>query len=406
MKEVIVLGQGYVGLPVAVEIAKAGFKVFGFDIDSDKIDKLNQGLTNSPDVTKQEILDLKSKGKLEFTSQIPRTGKCAIFMITVPTPLKTDRLPDLTMLENACKLIASVVEADSLIINESTSFIGTLRNFIKPIIENNSGKFNLKFAVAPERIDPGSKNWRVTNTPRNISGLSQSAIQEAMDFYGKFCLNLKEASQPEVVEAAKLFENTFRQVNIALVNEFSQIAKEYNFTAHEAIELAASKPFGFMPFYPGIGVGGHCIPVDPSYLVYSAEIYGIQPKIITTANDVNNFMPTKVANRIQEKFNNNLQGKRIQIAGISYKTNISDLRESPSLALISELKKLGALVTWFDPLVDSLDSGRDSHLEPGVDLGLIVTPHDSIDFSVWLNHGTLVFDLSSTTKNYGWPKFL
>ena len=406
MKKVIVLGQGYVGLPVAVEIAKAGFKVFGFDIDSEKISKLNQGLTDSPDVTKQEILDLKSDGKLEFTSQIPHTGKSTIFVITVPTPLKADQSPDLTMLENACKLIASVIDDDSLVINESTSFIGTLRNFIKPIIENDSGKLNLKFAVAPERIDPGSKNWGVTNTPRNVSGLSQIAIKEAMEFYSKFCMVVKAASQPEVVEAAKLFENTFRQVNIALVNEFSQISRKFNFTAHEAIDLAASKPFGFMAFYPGIGVGGHCIPVDPSYLVYSAEISGIEPKIITTANEINNLMPTKVVNVIKDKFDNNLQGKRIQLAGISYKMNISDLRESPSLVLMSELKKLGAVVTWFDPLVDSHYGEKSKQLEPDVDLGLIITPHDSIDFSIWLKHGTLVFDLSSTPKNYGWPKFL
>ena len=203
-----------------------------------------------------------------------------------------------------------------------------------------------------------------------------------------------------------MFENTFRQVNIALVNEFSQIAKEFNFTAHEAIELAGSKPFGFMPFYPGIGVGGHCIPVDPSYLVYSANISGVDPKIITTANEINNLVPVKVANRIKGIFGNNLQGKRIQLAGMSYKANISDLRESPSLILMTELKKLGAIVTWFDPLIDSIEGYKSVQLDPTVDLGLIVTPHDSMDFSIWSERGTQVIDLSSTTKNYGWPKFL
>lgn len=406
MNEVIVLGQGYVGLPVAIQVAKVGFKVFGFDIDADKINKLNSGLTDSPDVDKNEILNLKSQGKIEFTPQIPRTGKPTIYIITVPTPLKNDRTPDLAMLQNACRLIASVVEDDSLIINESTSFIGTLRNFIKPIIENDSGKLNLKFAVAPERIDPGNLKWGITNTPRNISGLSQSAKVEAIEFYSKFCLDVREASQPEVVEAAKLFENTFRQVNIALVNEFSQIAKEFNFTAHEAIELAGSKPFGFMPFYPGIGVGGHCIPVDPSYLVYSANISGIEPKIITTANEVNSLMPMKVANSIRSMFGNDLQGKRIQLGGMSYKANLSDLREAPSLILMSELKKLGAVVTWFDPLIESIEGHKSVQIDPTVDLGLIVTPHDSMDFSIWFKHGTQVIDLSSTSKNYGWPKFL
>lgn len=406
MKEVIVLGQGYVGLPVSIQVAKAGFKVFGFDIDSEKINRLNNGVTDSPDVDKDEIMDLKSKGKIEFTAQIPRTGKSTIYIITVPTPLKNDRTPDLTMLENACKLIASVVDDDSLIINESTSYIGTLRNLIKPIIENNSGKLNLKFAVAPERIDPGNLKWGITNTPRNISGLSQTASDEAIKFYSKFCLVVREASQPEVVEAAKLFENTFRQVNIALVNEFSEIANEFNFTAHEAIELAASKPFGFMPFYPGIGVGGHCIPVDPSYLVYSANVSGISPQIITIANDVNNLVPVKVANRIKDMFGNNIQGKRIQLAGMSYKANISDLRESPSLVLMTELKKLGAMVIWFDPLIDSIDGHKSVPLDPTVDLGLIVTPHDSMDFSIWSKRGTQVIDLSSNSKSYGWPKFL
>jgi UDP-N-acetyl-D-glucosamine dehydrogenase len=262
------------------------------------------------------------------------------------------------------------------------------------------------YAVAPERIDPGNSKWDMKNTPRVIAGLDDIASQITIKFYSKFCNQIHIASKPEIAEAAKLFENTFRQVNIALVNELSNIAYSIGFSTHETIRAASTKPFGFMPFFPSIGVGGHCIPVDPSYLAFSAESVGTDAKFINLANITNSAMPKIIAERIKITLDGNLSGKKIQIAGITYKPNISDLRESPALDLINELKSLGAIVTWYDPFISKYNDQQSSELSLDIDLGLIVTPHDQINFSIWKKSGVKVLDLSANSKNYGWPKFL
>jgi UDP-N-acetyl-D-glucosamine dehydrogenase len=310
------------------------------------------------------------------------------------------------MLNSACKLIAGVLVDQSLVINESTSYIGTLRNLIKPTIESLSLAKNISYAVAPERIDPGNTKWGMHNTPRIISGLDDLSTKQAVNFYSKFAGQIHTVSKPEVAEAAKLFENTFRQVNIALVNELSIVADVMDFSTHETIEAAATKPFGFMPFFPSIGVGGHCIPVDPSYLAFSAENAGVEAKFINLANEVNSLMPEVVTGRIKSYLNGDLNGKRIQIAGITYKPNISDLRESPALDLIKELKIAGAVVSWHDPFVKVYEGQQSVALTGEVDLGLIITPHSQIDFSTWEKANVKVLDLSANSNNYGWPKFL
>lgn len=405
-KSVVVVGQGYVGLPISISAAKSGYKVFGFDINKEKIAQLQSGITNSPEVRKPDLLRLQKKGKLTFINSISKLSEKSIIVIAVPTPLDNNRNPDLSMLKQACELISSILVDNCLVINESTSFIGTLRNFIKPVIEDNSLARNVKYAVAPERIDPGNSKWGIHNTPRLISGLDDEATGLAKVFYSKFCKIVHTVSKPEVAEAAKLFENTFRHVNIALVNELSNITQAFDISTHETIQAAATKPFGFMPFYPGIGVGGHCIPVDPSYLVYSAESVGYEAKFIGLANETNLGMPNIVASRIQKYFGGNLRGKRIQIAGISYKPNISDLRESPALELMKVLTDLEAKVSWCDPYVMNYNGQSSTELNHDIDLGLIITPHDKINFSTWKNSGTKVLDLSANTQNYGWPKFL
>ena len=267
-------------------------------------------------------------------------------------------------------------------------------------------KVPAKAVNAPERVDPGNDEWNLKNTPRVISGLTNSASEKTALFYGSFCDTVVVVSSPEVAEAAKLFENTYRQVNIALANEFAQISNVLSFSSHEAITAAATKPFGFMPFYPSIGVGGHCIPVDPIYLSFAAGKKGTQTLFINLANQTNLGMISYVINRIKDQMNGSLNSLRIQIAGVSYKRNISDLRESPALILITELKKSGADVSWFDPLVDLDLPGRCQNLEQNIDLGLIVTPHDSIDFRIWRIAKISVLDLSADSKDYGWPKFL
>jgi UDP-N-acetyl-D-glucosamine dehydrogenase len=302
--------------------------------------------------------------------------------------------PDLSFLKNACNDIAPNLQDNTLIINESTSYIGTLRNLISPIIESQSNAKNLMFAIAPERIDPGNTSWNVKNTPRIVSGLSESAISEAVVFYSQFCDHVIRVEKPEVAEAAKLIENTFRQVNIALVNELSEISNRYGFLLSDAVAAAATKPFGFMPFYPSIGAGGHCIPVDPSYLRHSAKLVGLDSKLIDIANTVNNSRPAKVVEMIENHFNFNFFGKTVQIVGIAYKSGISDVRESPALEFINVLRQKGANVIYHDPFVSHYQDLASEELRVDIDLGIIITPHDQIDFKKWTESSLDVLDLS------------
>jgi UDP-N-acetyl-D-glucosamine dehydrogenase len=403
--KISVIGQGYVGLTISIGAANTGHEVIGFDINEELIQNLINGDTFVPGISKDMLLELQSSRRLSFSNNQRDFSDSEVIIIAVPTPLNETRDPDLGFLSSAALMIANNLRANSLIINESTSYPGTLRNLIKPIFDSNS-EFKFEFASAPERVDPGNSKWNLKNTPRIISGLTSTATEKAAKFYESFCDNVVIVSSPEVAEAAKLFENTFRQVNIALVNEFAQIANSLKFSSQEAITAAATKPFGFMAFYPSIGVGGHCIPVDPSYLSYAAEKVGMKTEFINIANQINLNMVSYVVDRINREMNNSIKGLRIQIAGISYKSNISDLRESPALDLISELEKYGASVQWFDPLVDLELQGRSDNLVTDVDLGLIVTPHDVIDFSIWKKTNIKVLDLSANSKSYGWPKFL
>jgi len=402
----VVIGLGYVGLPLALSAADAGYKVFGFDIDTNKIDDLQKGKIFSVDISSVKLLELQKSSKLTLGSSLPKLTAAATIVIAVPTPIGLDRKPQLEILIDACKKVSTIVTNDSLIISESTSYIGTLRNLIKPLIESNSNAIGLKFAVAPERIDPGNKIWEISNTPRVIGGLDKESAREASLFYKKFCSHVHVASSPEVAEAAKLIENTFRNVNIALVNEIASASSDLGFSMNEAIEAAATKPFGFMPFFPSIGVGGHCIPVDPSYLSFSVAKIGLETKLIDLADKINQATPLNIAKRIESLLDNGLKGRNIQFAGITYKPNTSDTRESPTLMLMAELRKLGAEVKWFDPLVKSFGNEVSEPLDIHSDLGIITVPHDQIDFSPWLQAGTNVIDLSISKQNYGWPKFL
>lgn len=404
-KNLYVIGLGYVGLPLAVSASKIGYKVFGFDIDSRRIKNLKNGISENIDIVVSELIQLQADGTLEFIDELPKFISNSIFVIAVPTPLNEKRAPDLSAIESACDFIAASIGNDCLVINESTSYIGTLRNLIKFKIDDKSGITSTKYAVAPERIDPGNKFWNIKNTPRIIGGLDEIATSLTTNFYKEFCDEVVKVSSPEVAEASKLFENTFRQVNIALVNEFSDILKSFGVSSNEALNAASTKPFGFMQFMPSIGVGGHCIPIDPTYLSYSADLVNVETSLIKTADAINLENYKKIAKRIENKFQGNLKGRKIQVAGITYKINVSDLRESPALKLISELRDLGAQVTWHDPLVKSFGNEKSMSLDSNIDLGLIVTPHNEINFSVWKESNTFVFDLSTSTNNFGWPKF-
>jgi UDP-N-acetyl-D-glucosamine dehydrogenase len=384
--KIAVIGLGYVGNELVKSSLKAGHHILGIDSDED---------------TRIKMSSLESSHKFVVTTDFTSISKVEIVIIAVPTPLDSNREPDLSDLHDVLNSMQPFLTPDTLIINESTSYPGTLRNVIAARLGTA-----FEYVSAPERVDPGNAFWNSTNTPRLISGMTSNAIKRAKEFYSTICDSVIEVSSPEVAEAAKIFENTFRQVNIALVNEFAQIAEKFSISATEAITAAASKPFGFMPFLPGIGVGGHCIPIDPTYLSFAVAELGGSTKIIDVANDINLNMPRYVAGRIQKLRGGDLTNNRIQIAGISYKSNTSDIRESPAILLISELRMLGAWVTWHDPLVQTFDGETSNELSANIDLGLIVTPHDLIDFDPWVPLGSSVLDLSSTSTNFGWKKFL
>jgi UDP-N-acetyl-D-glucosamine dehydrogenase len=309
-----------------------------------------------------------------------------VIVIAVPTPLDAQRNPDLSFVHAAAALIQKNVNSSALIVNESTSYPGTLRNEIAARI---SGVEHL-FASSPERVDPGNTIWGTRNTPRLIGGLTPAAVAKAKEFYGSFCDTIILVSSPEVAEAAKIFENTFRQVNIALVNEFAQIADALGISGREVIDAAGTKPYGFMPFNPGPGVGGHCIPVDPSYLAHVANQVGVPATFIKRANEVNLAMPAYVVKRVIAGSGGSIKGKKVVVVGVSYKSNVADTRETPAAAVIDLLREQGATVTWHDDLVVSW-RGETSSPIAGADIALVVTKHDGVDLTA-INACGYVFD--------------
>ena len=403
--KVSIIGQGYVGQSLSMAAASVGHNIIGFDLDTNLINRLGSGLSHVPGVESKLLLNLIETARYQPTSNAELIKGSQIIIIAVPTPIDDERRPDLAALHSACELIGKTVSEPTLVISESTSYPGTLRNLIKPIIENLN-KTTFLYAVAPERVDPGNSQWNILNTPRVVAGLTHEATEMAIKFYKSFCNEIYRASTPEVAEAAKLLENTFRQVNIALVNEFSSIMNRIGISSFEVVNAAATKPFGFMKFFPSIGVGGHCIPVDPEYFSYFAESLGTKSRLTNLVNELNINRPSEVAFRIMDLLGNNFKDSQIQVAGIAYKGGVSDIRESPSLELIHKLRKLGASVKWHDPIVQEWGNEISSSLDSKIDLGLIVTPHSKIDFSIWKEANVKVLDLSANSLNYGWPKFL
>ena len=375
-----IIGQGYVGSALAIAADSAGHQVIGIESDQRRLKELNQ------------LVRYQVSG-----DYLAVTGS-EIIVIAVPTPLNDLGQPDLSFLTSACQSLANVLNSPTLIINESTSYPGTLRNLIAPVL----GQSHL-YAAAPERIDPANKIWGIENTPRLVAGLSDKARDKALKFYKSFTKEVIPVATAEVAEAAKLFENTFRQVNIALVNEFAQIANALGVSSSEVLSAAATKPYGFMPFLPSIGVGGHCIPVDPTYLSYAARQVGVEASFINLANQVNAAMPDYIAARIKTQLGSMI-GKSIQIAGISYKADVSDIRQSPAILLIEKLREMGAEVSWHDQVVGQWAAESSSALK-NVDLGVIAIAHSGVDYGAWRNSKTMVIDLS-TSPNTGWPKFL
>ena len=383
--KVTIIGQGYVGLSLAVSAAKSGHEVIGFDVNEALVAQLAAGKSHV------EGVELGGIGNYQATADASAINGAEVVIIAVPTPLNDERKPELKYLISACDVVAKNLKNQALIINESTSFPGTLRELIAESIEKGSGLGHL-YAASPERVDPGNPVWNQSNTPRLVSGLTEEATAKAAEFYSAFSTNVVTVSSPEVAEAAKLFENTFRQVNIAMVNELAQISHGLDIDVREVLDAAATKPFGFMKFNPSLGVGGHCIPVDPSYLSFAAENVGIEASFIDLANEINLEMPSYVANRIANEVGG-LKGKKVLVAGLSYKANIADLRESPSLLLIDALEVLGAEVFTHDPLVANTSEIVDC------DVAILAVAHDAIDKDALKKCAPYVFDCTGTMKD-------
>jgi UDP-N-acetyl-D-glucosamine dehydrogenase len=395
--KVSIIGQGYVGLTISV-FAADHHSVVGFDKNQGVVDALNEGKSHIEGVESTDLARLIASGSYRATTDASEISASDVIVIAVPTPLTSDRKPDLAFVEAACKTIGENLDKPALIINESTSFPGTVRNLIKPLVEKYSGGLlEHLYAVSPERVDPGRTDWNQKNTPRLYAGLTPAASAEVRDFYSTFCDNLVEVSSPEVAESAKLFENTFRQVNIALVNEFAQIAHALGISVYETLDAAATKPYGFMKFMPSAGVGGHCIPVDPSYLADTAARVGVPATFIERANEVNLEMAKYVVGRVAADNGGNLKGKSVQVVGVAYKPNVADVRETPAEIVIDELKKAGATVTWSDDLV-SMWRGEKSTALGGSDIALVVTLHDVTEGVSVLKSAPYVFDTTGKVK--------
>jgi len=386
---IAIIGQGYVGLTIAVGAAGGGHNVVGFEVNKGLAAALNSGVSHIEGISDNTLASFISKGTYSASTDPAVLDGADVIVIAVPTPLDDKRNPDLSFVHAAADLIAQHVKFPALIVNESTSYPGTLR---KEIAARISGIEHL-YASSPERVDPGNTQWGTKNTPRLIGGLSPAAVAKAKEFYASFCDTIIEVSSPEVAEAAKIFENTFRQVNIALVNEFAQITDALGISSREVIDAASSKPYGFMAFNPGPGVGGHCIPVDPSYLAHVANEVGVPATFIKRANEVNLAMPAYVVKRVVAGIGGSISGKSVVVVGVSYKSNVADTRETPAAAVVDLLRAQGAIVTWHDDLVGSWRGETSASLKG--DIAVVVTRHDGPDLAALQSCG-YIFDCTGT----------
>lgn len=391
---VSIVGQGYVGLPLAVAIAQAGYKTFGIEINKQRYTKLRNFEFNIEDVNPEVLRNVSLTGGYTLLQNYESISISDVVILCVPTPIDFENQPDLRALIDAVTNVGKRIVKETLLISESTSYPGTLRYAIKETLEKHlaisSNLVNL--AVAPERIDPGNKEYSSLNTPRVVSGLTSNSNKIAKEFYESIGMSVISVSSPEVAEAAKLLENSFRQVNIALVNEFAQLSHALKINVREVLDAAGTKPYGFMKFSPGAGVGGHCIPVDPYYLSWIARQHGFTPKLLDTANKINHEMPEYVVKRFTKFFPETIVGKKILIAGVAYKQGLSDFRESPSIKIIDLLQQIGAQVKWHDPLVRDFRDEIRGELHESYDGVVLTLPSMDLPMNDWIRKSIKIFD--------------
>ncbi|MBR4578618.1 MAG: nucleotide sugar dehydrogenase [Oscillospiraceae bacterium] len=409
-----VIGLGYVGLPLAVEKAKAGFRVYGFDVQKEKVDMVNAGHNYIGDVVNEDLKTLVDEGRLSATSDFAEAAKCDCVCICVPTPLDAHQQPDISYVRASTESITPYVHKDMLVVLESTTYPGTTEELVKPILERSGLKCGEDFylAFSPERVDPGNLIYKTKNTPKVVGGVTPACTEVAAAMYETVLeAPVYKVSSPAIAEMEKILENTYRNVNIGLINELAILCDRMKINIWEVIDAAKSKPYGFQAFYPGPGLGGHCIPLDPYYLSWKAREYGFHTSMIESSMMINDRMPEYCVDRTARILNRErkaLNGAKVLVLGVAYKQNIDDFRESPAISVIQELKKRGAEVTYFDPWVPKFRRGALQMeslpaLTPEVlrsaDIVLVTTAHTNVDYALVQRHAKLIFDTKNAMKN-------
>lgn len=408
---VAVVGQGYVGLPLAVELARSGFRVTGIETDLERVAALTRGESYIPDVPSGQLQDVLHAGRFRATAALDALAEQDTIVVCVPTPLRKSRDPDISYVLAAAEAIARHLRPGQLIVLESTTYPGTTEELLLPLLERRGLRAGEGFflAFSPERIDPGNAQYAVKDIPKVVGGVTPACTRLAALLYRQVVAHVHEVASPRVAELAKLYENTFRAVNIALANEMALICRHLGADVWEVIEAAATKPFGFMPFYPGPGIGGHCIPVDPFYLSWKARLAGYEPKFIGLADEINRAMPGHVVARLADALNDRgraVRGARVLVLGVAYKRGVGDVRESPAVEIVETLMRKGAFVECADPYVPVLDVH--GHAFPAVtltadrlraaDVALILTDHREFDYAAVVRECSLVVDTRNATR--------
>jgi UDP-N-acetyl-D-glucosamine dehydrogenase len=408
-----VIGLGYVGLPLLVEMAKAGYKSEGIDIDRTRVESINSGISYIPDVTTEELGSLVSGKKLKATQSLAVIDRLDALSICVPTPLRKTKEPDLSYVVASAEAIRNHIKPGQLIILESTTYPGSTREVVLPILEKSGLRAGKDFflAFSPERIDPGNQKYNTRNIPKIVGGVSAVCTELAAEFYSQFIDKIIPVSGPDTAEMVKLLENTFRSVNIAMANEIAMICHKLDINVWEVIEAAKSKPFGFMAFYPGPGLGGHCIPVDPYYLTWKSRMSGIEPRLVELAGMINSEMPSFVVNRVAEVLNEkqkSLKGSRILALGVAYKRDTNDTRESPAVEVLEKLQHKGAIIYYSDPYVPSVTIGSiamqstaiNADVLRAMDCVVVLTDHSNFDYAALAAHSSVIIDSRNAMKDF------
>ena len=409
--EVAVVGAGYVGLPLSVTFAEAGCKVLIVDVQTRLVDAINNGVSHIEDVSSDRLKALTGAGLISATGNYDDVRDAHAILIALPTPLSRQREPDLSYVERAATSLAPVLRHGQVVILESTTWPGTTREIVQPILEHGSGLTagkDFHLAMSPERVDPGREDWTTKTTPKVVGGITPESTAAAAAVYRRAVDTVHELSSPEAAELTKLLENIYRAVNIALVNELAQLCDRMDIDVWEVIDAAATKPFGFASFKPGPGLGGHCIPIDPFYLTWKAREFDFSTRFIELAGEVNNNMPYFCRSMISQALNHgaqkSLSGSRVLVLGVAYKPDIGDWRETPAEKLIHLLRSAGAIVAYHDPHVPAFDGMTSSALEPEqYDCVAIVTNHSSIDYADLVRRGSVIVDFRNATKGIEAP---